>query len=152
MRLSEAHFFILRKKIVVEIIYKNKYATESIAEAEALYQNTESEIQNILLAHPFFSAQPTERLEMFLNVALAGNRLAAHEDAEIEISVAPEENTAKVFLKAPCFLFQLRELTLWQKICLLASEIEFTPNATIAVSFDFSPTGDNLYRHFLPKE
>ncbi len=134
----------------MELIYKNKYLTDTLEEINEALSVTEPEIEQLLLSHPFFSAQTEKLLCDFMTLALACNRLAAYEDAEIEITL--EESTATILLAAPCFLFQVRQLVLWQKLCLFASEIEIEPEPKITLSFDFSKTGDKLYEYFLSEE
>lgn len=152
MRLSEAHFFIFKGKKTMEIIYQEKYWTETMDEAKERLTETEPKLKAIVSSHPFFLAQGNDALDAFLALALNCNELAAHEDAEIEVVVVPEEATARIFLGAPCFVFQFRQLALLQKINIVSSEILFdvTENQTskITVSFDFSQENDKLYQQF----
>lgn len=130
----------------MEIIYKHRYITDTLEAVNEVLGITEPELEKILFSHSFFSSQNEKLLCDFMTLALACNRLAAYEDSEIELAL--EESTAKIFLTAPCFLFQTRQLVLWQKLCLFASEIEMLPDTKIIVSFDFSKTDDKLYSYF----
>ena len=121
-------------------------------EAKERLTETEPKLKAIVSSHPFFLARAADALDAFLALALSCNELAAHEDAEIEVVVVPEEATARIFLGAPCFVFQFRQLALLQKINIVSSEILFdvTENQTsqITVSFDFSQENDKLYQQF----
>ena len=136
----------------MEIIYQEKYWTETMDEAKERLTETEPKLKAIVSSHPFFLARAADALDAFLALALSCNELAAHEDAEIEVVVVPEEATARIFLGAPCFVFQFRQLALLQKINIVSSEILFdvTENQTsqITVSFDFSQENDKLYQQF----
>ena len=113
---------------------------------------TEPKLEDIIYSHPFFLSQETDAFEAFLALALCCNQLAAHEDAEIEVAIFPEEATARIFLGAPCFVFGVRQLAIFQKINIVSSEILFdvteNQNSQITVSFDFSQEDDKLYQQF----
>jgi len=134
----------------MELIYKHKYMSDTMEEVNQALAVTEPELEELLLPHPFLSAQSEKMLCNFMTLALACNRLAAYEDAEIKITL--EETTVTVLLTAPCFLFQIRQFMLWQKLCLFASEIAIDPNGEITVSFDFSKIDDKLYSYFEPQK
>jgi hypothetical protein len=137
---------------MMEIIYQEKYWSETMDEAKERLTETEPKLKESISSHSFFLAQENDDLEAFLALALSCNQLAAHEDAEIEVVIFPEEATARIFLGAPCFVFQVRQLALLQKINFTASELLFdvTENRTsqITVSFDFSQENDKLYQQF----
>ena len=137
---------------MMEIIYQEKYWAETMDEAKERLTETEPKLKESISSHSFFLAQENDELEAFLALALSCNQLAAHEDAEIEVAIFPEEATARIFLGAPCFVFQVRQLALLQKINIVSSEILFdvTENQTsqITVSFDFSQENDKLYQQF----
>ena len=136
----------------MEIIYQEKYWAETMEQAKERLSETEPKLKEIISAHPFFLAQKNDSFEAFLSLALNCNQLAAHEDAELEVAIFPEEATARIFLGAPCFVFQFRQLALLQKINIVSSEILFdvTENQTsqITVSIDFSQENDKLYQQF----
>ena len=135
---------------MMEIIYQEKYWAETMDEAKERLTETEPKLKESISSHPFFLAQENDSFEAFLALALSCNQLAAHEDAELEVAIFPEEATARIFLGAPCFVFQVRQLALLQKINFTASELLFdvTENQTsqITVSFDFSQSNDKLYQ------
>ena len=137
---------------MMETIYKNVYRNETWKGIKATLSATNSELKRTLTAHPFFLAQQNDSFEVFLALALTWNELAVHEDAEFEITTLPQETTITIVLTAPCFVFQIRQLSLWQKITLLSSEIIFDTteehSSQIIVSFDFSQTNDKLHEQF----
>ena len=137
---------------MMEIIYQEKYWAETMDQVKERLTQTEPKLKEIISSHPFFLSQRTDAFEAFLALALSCNQLAAHEDAEIEVAIFSEEATARIFLGAPCFVFGVRQLVLFQKINLVSSEILFdvTENQTsqITVSFDFSQENDKLYQQF----
>ena len=151
MRLSEAHFFVFQGEMM-ETIYKNVYRNETWEGIKADISATKYELERTLTAHPFFLAQNNDSFEVFLSLALTCNELAVHEDAEFEITILPQETTITIVLTAPCFVFQIRQFSLWQKITLLSSEIIFDTteerSSKIIVSFDFSQMNDKLHEQF----
>ena len=126
----------------MKIIYQTKYLTETFAEGNKAAEATAPEIEKALAE---CWNTPSED---FLLLALLCNQLAAHVDAEIKIGVDAEENTATVFLTAPCFVFRVRQFLLLQKITMRASEIVFDitekENSQITVIFDFKKTNELL--------
>ena len=134
------------------LIYREVYQAETMDEVNERLRVTAAEVTNAIAWHPFFAAQDADALDAFLALADNCNRLAAHEDGVIEIVVEAEENCVNIFLTAPCFLFQIRQIILLQKIGALASEIVFDvteeENSRITVSFDFSQKNDKLYAQF----
>ena len=128
----------------MKIIYQTSYMTETIAQSNKAANANEAEIKKALSAN--LDPIPDD----FLHLVLLCNQLAAHEDAEIEIAAEREEPVATIFLNAPCFVFQVRQFILLQKITMLASEMIFDVTeeeaSQITVSFDFTKTNELLYR------
>ena len=136
----------------MELIYQERYETETMDEANVRLSETAPILTNAIQAHRFFAAQDEDARASFLALADTCNQLAAHENAEIEIFVTSEENTATIVLTAPCFLFQIRQIALLQKIGACVSELVFDvtdeQTSQIIASFDFSQKNDKLYQQF----
>ena len=136
----------------MELVYQEKYYTDTMEEANALLSVTAPKVTQAIRANSFFAAQGDDAKETFLALAEQCNRLAAHEDGEIEIAFFSDESIGKICLTAPCFLLQLQQLALLQKIACLASEIVFDvteeQTSQIIVSFDFSKSHDKLFQQF----
>ena len=130
----------------MNLIYQTKYLTESLAQGNQAADATAPEIIKAISEHP------TPLPEEFLTLALFCNQLAAIENAEIEIAIDTDANTAIILLTTPCFLFQARQFLLIHKITMLASEILFdvteAQNAQITVTLDLSKTDELLSRQF----
>ncbi len=136
----------------METIYQQAYYSDSLKEAKERLTETEPKLKEAILENAFFLAQEPDSLDAFLALASSCNQLAAHEDAKIEVMIFPEETTARITLDAPCFVFQIQQLALLQKINVTASELLFDvteqDNSEITVSFDFSQSNDKLYQQF----
>ncbi len=139
----------------METIYQAKFWTDTMDEAKERASESEPALQKVISEHPFFSEFSAESTADFSELARLCQELAAHEDAEFELAVNHEEHTATIALCAPCFLFQIRQMILWQKITLWASEIIFdvteNTNSKIIVSFDFTKANEILHRQIQNK-
>ena len=82
-------------------------------------------------------------------LARLGLQLASYEDAEFPLGLDTDKKIATMQLP-PCFLFQVRQLMLLQKISLLATELTFDAtednNSQLLLSFDFSKPNEIFYR------
>ena len=134
----------------MERIFYTKYWTDTMEEAKACLAENQPKLQTAISDPPLFSALSNETFEDFQELALLCHELAAHEDAELELSIDADQNTAEILLTAPCFVFGSRQLILLQKISFWTSEVIFDvteeTQSQITVTFDFSKANETLRR------
>ncbi len=100
----------------METIYKTGYWTETLDEARAQFDENEAKLQAAISLHAFFSSLSHECFEDFSELARLCLQLASYEDAEFALELDANEKIATMQLTAPCFLFQVRQLMLLQKL------------------------------------
>ena len=133
----------------METIYQIKYLNDTLEQCKEAALAAEPELKKAL------STLPDPIPEDFSILACLCNQLAAQEDAELLLEINREEQIGTIHLHAPCFLFQIRQLALLEKITALSSEIIFDvteeKSSLLTVHFTFSKTNDKLLPLFKEK-